>query len=91
MEWIVLRLSHQVHLIFQLDNELESSIFENMKPELTSFINSKFIEKIEIDKVVNLVEKPKTIYTNKDKYEYLSKKNKNLIDLKNKLGLDFEF
>ena len=77
--------------IFQLDNELESSIFENMKPELTSFINSKFIEKIEIDKVVNLVEKPKTIYTNKDKYEYLSKKNKNLIDLKNKLGLDFEF
>ena len=79
------------HSIFQLDNELESSIFENMKPELTSFINSKFIEKIEIDKVINLVEKPKTIYTNKDKYEYLSKKNKNLIDLKNKLGLDFEF
>ena len=79
------------HSIFQLDNELESSIFENMKPELTSFINSKFIEKIKIDKVVNLVEKPKTIYTNKDKYEYLSKKNKNLIDLKNKLGLDFEF
>jgi hypothetical protein len=79
------------HSIFQLDNELESSIFENMKPELTSFINSKFIEKIEVDKVVNLVEKPKTIYTNKDKYEYLSKKNKNLIDLKNKLGLDFEF
>ena len=79
------------HSIFQLDNELESSIFENMKPELTSFINSKFIEKIEVDKVVNLVEKPKTIYTNQDKYEYLSKKNKNLIDLKNKLGLDFEF
>ena len=79
------------HSIFQLDNELESSIFENMKPELTSFINSKFIEKIKIDKIVNLVEKPKTIYTNKDKYEYLSKKNKNLIDLKNKLGLDFEF
>ena len=79
------------HSIFQLDNELESSIFENMKPELTSFINSKFIENIKIDKVVNLVEKPKTIYTNKDKYEYLSKKNKNLIDLKNKLGLDFEF
>ena len=77
--------------IFQLDNELESSIFENMKPELTSFINSKFIEKIKIDKIVNLVEKPKTIYTNQDKYEYLSKKNKNLIDLKNKLGLDFEF
>ncbi|HIF48646.1 MAG TPA: DNA polymerase III subunit gamma/tau [Cytophagales bacterium] len=79
------------HSLFQLDNELESSIFENMKPKLTSFINSKFIEKIKIDKVVNLVEKPKIIYTNKDKYEYLRKKNKNLIDLKNKLGLDFEF
>ena len=49
------------------------------------------MSKIEVDKVVNLVEKPKTNNTNKDKYEYLSKKNKNLIDLKNKLGLDFEF
>jgi len=78
-------------IFFHLDNELESSIFDNIKLELINYINSKFIEKIEIDKKVNLVEKQKTIYTNQDKYEYLIKKNKNLIELKNKLGLDYEF
>ena len=40
---------------------------------------------------INETEKEKTIYTNKDKFEYLSKKNTNLSDLKNKLGLDYEF
>jgi|TARA_B110000263_G_scaffold225798_1_gene217016 DNA polymerase-3 subunit gamma/tau len=78
-------------IFFHLNNELESSIFDNIKLELINYINSKFIEKIEIDKKVNLVEKQKTIYTNQDKYEYLIKKNKNLIELKNKLGLDYEF
>ena len=78
-------------IFFHLDNELESSIFDNIKLELINYINSKFIEKIKIDKKVNLVEKQKTIYTNQDKYEYLIKKNKNLIELKNKLGLDYEF
>ena len=78
-------------IFFHLDNELESSIFDNIKLELINYINSKFIEKIEIDKKVNLIEKEKTIYTNQDKYEHLIKKNKNLIELKNKLGLDYEF
>ena len=78
-------------IFFHLDNELESSIFDNIKLKLINYINSKFIEKIEIEKKVNLIEKQKTIYTNQDKYEFLIKKNKNLIELKNKLGLDYEY
>ena len=31
------------------------------------------------------------LYTSSDKYEYLVKKNPKLKDLKDKLGLDFEF
>jgi len=46
---------------------------------------------VTIKKDVTSKEKEKTIYTNKDKFEYLSKKNKNLKDLKNKLGLDYDF
>jgi DNA polymerase III subunit gamma/tau len=33
----------------------------------------------------------KRIYTNKDKFNYLAEKNPNLIELKNKLGLDTDF
>ena len=79
------------NVIFQLDNELEGSIFDDLKNKLQYFLKETFKENIEIDKELKVQEKSKTIYTNKDKYEYLSKKNKSLIDLKNKLGLDYEF
>ena len=79
------------NIIFQLDNELEGSIFDDLKNKLQYFLKETFKENIEIDKEVKVQEKSKKIYTNKDKYEYLSKKNKSLIDLKNKLGLDYEF
>ena len=78
-------------VIFQLDNELEGSIFDDLKNKLQFFLKETFKENIEVNKEVKIQEKSRTIYTNKDKYEYLSKKNKSLIDLKNKLGLDYEF
>ena len=79
------------NVIFQLDNELEGSIFDDLKNKLQFFLKETFKENIEVNKEVKIQEKSRTIYTNKDKYEYLSKKNKSLIDLKNKLGLDYEF
>ena len=79
------------NVIFQLDNELEGSIFDDLKNKLKFFLKETFNENIELNKEVKIQEKSRTIYTNKDKYEYLSKKNKSLIDLKNKLGLDYEF
>ena len=78
-------------IIFHLDNELESSIFDDIKNKLQSFLKKKFKEEISIEKKVTIKEKEKTIYTNKDKFEYLIDKNKNLIELKNRLGLDYEF
>ena len=78
-------------IIFHLNNELESSIFDDIKNKLQSFLKKKFKEEISIEKKVTIKEKEKTIYTNKDKFEYLTDKNKNLIELKNRLGLDYEF
>ncbi len=74
-----------------LENKLELSIFEDLKNKLHSFLKKKFNKNIEIITNVNVKKKEKTIYTNKDKFEYLSKKNSNLEELKNKLGLDYEY
>ena len=74
-----------------LENELELSIFEDLKNKLHSFLKKKFNKNIEIITNVNVKKKEKTIYTNKDKFEFLSKKNSNLKKLKNKLGLDYEY
>lgn len=74
-----------------LENELELSIFEDLKNKLHDFLKKKFNKNIEIITSVNIKKKEKTIYTNKDKFEYLSKQNSNLEELKNKLGLDYEY
>tara|TARA_Y100000816_G_scaffold72823_1_gene48905 strand:+ start:25 stop:1665 length:1641 start_codon:yes stop_codon:yes gene_type:complete len=78
-------------IIFHLDNELEGTIFDSILNRLKERIKHRFEEKIVIKKEINQSEKEKTIYTNKEKFEYLAKKNTNLTDLKNKLGLDYEF
>ena len=78
-------------VILSLENELELSIFEDLKSKLHSFLKSKFDKSIDLKTKLNVKKKEKTIYTNKDKFEYLSKQNSNLEDLKNKLGLDYEF
>ena len=78
-------------IIFHLDNELEGTIFDSILNRLKERIKHRFEEKIVINKEINQSEKEKTIYTNKEKFEYLAKKNTNLTDLKNKLGLDYEF
>ena len=74
-------------IIFHLDNELEGTIFDSILNRLKERIKHRFEEKIVIKKEINQSEKEKTIYTNKEKFEYLAKKNTNLTDLKNKLGL----
>ena len=78
-------------VILSVENELELSIFEDLKSKLHSFLKSKFDKSIDLKTKLNVKKKEKTIYTNKDKFEYLSKQNSNLEDLKNKLGLDYEF
>ena len=78
-------------ITFHLDNELEGTIFDSIINRLKEKLKNRFEEKIVLKKEINETEKEKTIYTNKDKFEYLSKKNTNLSDLKNKLGLDYEF
>ncbi len=78
-------------IIFHLDNDLENTIFSSIQNSLKEKIKDRFIEKIIVETEVIKREKEKTLYTNKDKFEYLTNKNKNLIYLKNKLGLDYEF
>ena len=78
-------------ITFCFNNELEGSIFDSILNRLNEKLKNKFIEKITLNKEINQIEKEKTIYTNKEKFEYLVKKNENLNQLKSKLGLDYEF
>ena len=76
---------------FYLDNKLEGSIYDSILNRLNERLKNRFTEKITLNKKINQTKKEKTIYTNKEKFEYLVKKNDNLNQLKSKLGLDYEF
>ena len=78
-------------ITFYLDNKLEGSIYDSILNRLNERLKNRFTEKITLNKKINQTKKEKTIYTNKEKFEYLVKKNDNLNQLKSKLGLDYEF
>ena len=80
------------HMItFHLDNDLEGTIFDSISNKFKEQLKARFEKKVSLGKDITQTIKEKVIYTNKDKFDYLSKKNKNLKDLQNKLGLDYEF
>ena len=80
------------HMItFHLDNDLEGTIFDSISNKFKEQLKARFEKKVSLRKDITQTIKEKAIYTNKDKFDYLSKKNKNLKDLQNKLGLDYEF
>ena len=80
------------HMItFHLDNDLEGTIFDSISNKFKEQLKARFEKKVSLRKGITQTIKEKAIYTNKDKFDYLSKKNKNLKDLQNKLGLDYEF
>jgi len=78
-------------ITFHLDNDLEGTIFDSISNKFKEQLKVRFEKKVSLGKDITQTVKEKAIYTNKDKFDYLSKKNKNLKDLQNKLGLDYEF
>lgn len=75
-----------------LESQLETSILEKFEAELTRFLRKGLSnDLIQLKKVVSEQEEMKNLYTSKEKFEYMSKQNPALRQLKDRLGLDFEY
>jgi len=76
----------------KLGSDLEKEIFEDLKKDLLLKIKEYFKnQEIEIEISIDKKEKSKKLYTGKEKFEFLIKKNKEIKNLKNKFNLDYEF
>ncbi len=75
-----------------LKSDLESSILDRFENDLIGYLR-KALENdlINLKKEVRKEKKQQKLYTSSDKYEYLLEKNPKLKDLKDQLGLDFEY
>ncbi|MEQ9404782.1 MAG: DNA polymerase III subunit gamma/tau [Cyclobacteriaceae bacterium] len=81
---------HEV-LIF-LSSQLEVSFLDKFETELIQFLRTELTnDHLTINKQVAQVEETKKLYTSKDIYEHMLKQNPKLQELKDKLGLDFDY
>lgn len=83
-------LKSETIIDFILSNQLQKESLESVKSEILNFLRQELRNgKLDLNFVIS-DEKPKDkLFTDKDKYEYLSNKNKNLNSLKQQLNLDF--
>ncbi len=78
-------------LIF-LSSELEASFLDKFETELIQFLRRELCnDYLSINKQVAQQEETRKLYTSKDIYEYMVKQNPKLAELKDKLGLDFDY
>ena len=76
----------------KLGSDLENEIFQDLKNDLLLNIKEHFKnQEIEFKTSIDKKEKSKKLYTGKDKFEFLMKKNKEIKNLKNQFNLDYEF
>jgi len=80
------------NVIIHITNSIEQDILLRFKPDLLKFLKDHLKnDLIKIDTALEKEEKTEKIYTNTDKFNYLARKNPNLIKLKSQFGLDTEF
>jgi len=73
----------------EISNSFQKVAIDNLKQDLLGFLRSNLNNSfIDIEVVVKAVDEKKLIYTNKEKFEYLSEKYPNLKEFKRRLDLD---
>lgn len=85
-------LEGEEKIILKLPNKSQERAIENIKQELLGFLREELNNSyIDLECEVIRKKEEELIYTNKEKFEYLSKKYPNLLELKRRLDLDTEF
>lgn len=75
-----------------LHSQLETSILDKFESDLIRFFRKALSNThIQLEKEVNEQEKSRSLYTSREKFEYMAQKNPALRELKDRLGLDFEY
>ncbi len=79
-------------VLIHLASSLEVSILERLEQGIVQHFRTTLKNtSIQLKKEVSEQEKAKKLYTSKEKYDYMVEQNPALKDLKDRLGLDFEF
>jgi hypothetical protein len=79
-------------IIVTLLSPVHETMLNNIKSELTSFLRDRLRNNsIQVIGELTGTDEKKLMYTNREKFDYLAKKNPVLKELKDRLGLDTDF
>lgn len=76
---------------FILDNDMQLIHFANVKPTFVGYLKSIYAQIFEVDASVNSNEQKSMVYSQSDKFKFLSSQYPHLEELKKRLGLEIEF
>lgn len=96
MEQLVLnrpiRKEGKHNVLISLASPLETNILERAEQDIVQHLRSKLQNTLVLlEKEVKEQETSKKLYTSKDKFEYMAEQNPVLKEMKERLGLDFEY
>lgn len=79
-------------VIIHLGSQLEISFLEKFEVELVQYLRAELKnDHITIHREIAKEEESKKLYTSSDIFDYMVKQNPDLKDLKDRLGLDFDY
>lgn len=83
---------HDSTIVLHLMNPVQETLLNEMKSDLMQFIRERLQNySIQVTGDYKNTDTKKVIYTNREKFEHLAEKNPNLLELKERLGLDPDF
>jgi hypothetical protein len=79
-------------IILHLHNPVQETLLSDLKSTVVDYIREKLKNSsLQVTGELQFNDDKKVIYTNREKFEHLAKKNPNLTLLKERLGLDPDF
>lgn len=79
-------------VLISLGSQLEVSILEKFEADLVQYLRKELRnDLIQLKKGVQEQKETQKLYTSKDKFQFMAEQNPSLKDLKERLGLDFEY
>lgn len=75
-----------------LHHPVQETLLNNLRSDLVTYLRTQLgNQNIQVAGEMRNVEEQGILYTNREKFEYLEKKNPHLKELKNRLGLETDF
>lgn len=85
-------LKNNFHVVIKLSNSLQEDILARFKIELTKYLRQSLQNnEIKISTVIVQEELKQRLYTSQDKFNFLVQKNPKLLELKQRLGLEYDY